>query len=81
MFYNLPTGAHEFNAYFKGFRSCGPVAIDVNGAGRPAGTITLRPIPGQGWVNQYGDPVTPRPDDLAAEAAEQALPCPEVPKR
>ena len=79
-FHDLAPGPHEFNAYFNWSTSCGPVTVDVNQSSVAAATITMRPLPGQGWVNQDGKAVTPTAEDLAAQAVEDSLPCPERPK-
>ena len=76
-FYNLTPGRHDFNASFNWFQSCGPASVDVNDANVAAATITLRLTPGQGVVNQDGKAVTPTAQDLADEAVEDSLPCPE----
>jgi hypothetical protein len=79
-FHNLTSGVHEFDAYFNWFKSCGSVALDVKGDNIASATVTMRLVPGQGWVNQNGKSVTPTPEDLAAQAAEDSIPCPEVTK-
>ena len=77
-FHDLPLGQHEFDARFRGFRSCGPAVLEVDGGVSPSATITLRLIPGQGWIDMEGKAVTPTAADLQAEANEEALPCPEA---
>ena len=76
-FHDLAPGPHEFNAYFNWTTSCGPATVDVKQSGTAAATITMRPLPGQGWVNRDGRAVTPTAEDLATQAVEDSLPCPE----
>ena len=78
-FHDLAPGPHEFNAYFNWSTSCGPATVDVKQSSTAAATITMRPVPGQGWVNQDGNAVTPTAEDLATQAVEDSLPCPERP--
>jgi hypothetical protein len=77
-FRSLTPGPHSFDAHLRGFKSCQPVTLIVSNGGSPAeGTITMRLLPGQGWVDGQGRAVTPTAENLASEAAEAAAPCPE----
>jgi hypothetical protein len=76
-FYDLTPGRHDFNASFNWFQSCGPASVTVSDATIASATVTLRLTPGQGLVNQNGKAVTPTAQDLADEAVEDSLPCPE----
>jgi hypothetical protein len=79
-FHELAPGPHTFDAHFKWFRSCGPVTLVIGGASPAVATITMRLVPGQGWVDTEGRAVTPTAEDLAQQSAEESRPCP-TPKK